>query len=85
MTKQCYVQDPTGLAKWVGWNAMYTGKHEDPDYVCKEGEAEILLFTHGKYSHFVVGNGSGVVTYDPWGVSICATEGELKSKRIFKL
>ena len=89
MTSNCYVQDPTGFCQWLGWDAVYTGKHEKPDYICGPNEAEILLFKHDKAGdHFVAGDGKGNVTYDPWyherGGSLCASEGVLVSKRIFK-
>lgn len=85
MTSQCYIQDPSGLLKWLGWRATYTGEHETPDYECGPNEAEILYFYHPEVGgHFVVGDGKGHVAYDPWGVSRTATAGVLKSKRIFR-
>jgi len=85
MTSQCYIQDPSGLLKWLGWGAKYGGKHETPDYRCGRDEAEILYFYHPEVGgHFVVGDGAGHVAYDPWGVSRAATAGVLKSKRIFR-
>ena len=84
MTAQCYIEKPGEFLKWMGWSAKYMGKHETPDYVCGPGEAEILYFYHPEAGgHFTVGNGAGIVTYDPWGVSRSATAGILKSKRIF--
>lgn len=85
MDANCYMIDPTGFCKWLGWDATYTGKHEPPGYVCKPGEVEILRYEHQKYgAHFVVGDGNGGVAYDPYGVSLSVKEGELKSKRIFR-
>jgi len=85
MNTNCYVQDPSGLCKWLGWNAVYTGNHESPDYKCGVNEAEILYFHHKDVGgHFVVGDGAGHVAYDPWGVSRAASQGGLKSKRIFR-
>ena len=85
MNTDCYVQDPTGFLHWLGWHATYTGVHEVPDYMCGANEVEILYFHHPDVGgHFVVGDGRGHVAYDPWGVSMAASRGDLKSKRIFR-
>jgi len=48
------------------------------------GILEVLYFEHPDVGgHFVAGDGSEHVTYDPWGVSVAATEGTLVSKRVF--
>ena len=88
MTMQCYMQDPSGFCKWLGWNATYTDRHEKPTYLCKDNEAEVLCF-EGKYgAHFVSGDGKGHVAYDPYytdsGGSASVRFGELVSKRVFR-
>ncbi len=86
MNSSCFIDSPAGILRSAGLNAEYTGVHESPVYVCDAGEFEALYFEHPKSGgHFTAGDGNGNVTYDPWGVSISATEGELVSKRIFRL
>ena len=85
MGQNCYMTDPTGFCKWLGWDARYTGSHVPVSYVCQQNEAEILRFQHPKFgSHFVVGDGNGWVAYDPYGESLSVAEGVLKDKRIFR-
>lgn len=86
MNSSCFVSNPSGILQSAGLDAEYTGVHEAPIYVCGPREFEILYFKHPKSGgHFTAGDGNGNVSYDPWGVSISATEGELISKRIFRL
>lgn len=88
MGANCFVYNPDGIFRLAGLRVRYTQHHEAPTRVCADNEIEILRFKHADfpgYSHFVVGNGIGFVTHDPWGVSIAATEGALKDKRIFRL
>lgn len=54
------------------------------DYVCKPGEYEKLQFGMGSFDHYVVGDGSGKVSWDPEGDLIARTPlAKLKGKRIF--
>lgn len=85
MTANCFIRHPDTILRGLGLKATYTNRHESPDYQCADSEIEILYFRHPEYrGHFVCGDGRGNVTYDPWGVSIAATEGKLVSKRIFR-
>lgn len=85
MEVNCFIHSPGDILRSMGLKADYTGKHERPDYPCKANEIEILYFKGPAGGHFVCGDGRGHVTYDPWGVSRAVTEGELVSKRIFRL
>ncbi|ADK81123.1 DUF261 family protein [Sediminispirochaeta smaragdinae] len=84
-----YVADPTGIFRLFGLNVRYLGK-KDADYICQPNEIEILLWrrwnekTRKYIYHFTLGNGRGMTVYDPWApFSKTASEGELRSKRIF--
>jgi hypothetical protein len=61
---------------------------ESANYVATKGEHEILYFeredTLQTWGHFVVGDGLGVVCYDPYGDSMTVKKGKLTSKRIFR-
>lgn len=85
MDASCFIKDPAGILRGLGLNARYTGQHEPPDRVCGPDEVEVLYFKSPAGGHFVAGDGNGNVAYDPWGVSRAVTEGELVSKRIFRL
>lgn len=84
MKKDCWIMRPEKMFEYFGIDVTYLGKKES-DYICNDDEFEILLFRYLDMYHFVCGNGFGDVTYDPWGVSLCATKGELRSKRVFRL
>jgi hypothetical protein len=85
MDANCFIKNPGAILQDMKFYAAYTGRHEPPTYQCAKNECEILRFEHpDSFGHFVVGDGSGNVAYDPWGVSRAATEGELYSKRIFR-
>lgn len=85
MQSNCFIRDPGAILRALGLKADYTDKHEPPEYPCKANEIEILYFKGPEGGHFVCGDGRGHVTYDPWGVSRAVSEGELVSKRIFRL
>jgi len=85
MNEQAYILNPEAILNWCGVNCTYTNTHETPDRICDDREFEILYWRHPETGgHFTAGNGKGIVTYDPWGVSKAATEGALMSKRIFR-
>lgn len=82
----CLVVDAAGLLSMmtgVQWKKTY----QTPDYRPKEGELEILRFERktgaGTLRHYVVGDGRGLVVYDPLGDSKTVRSGKLESKRIF--
>lgn len=77
--RDCYIRSWAALAHHVGFHGA-SARFEGADYICQPGEIEILRFQ----GHFTAGNGSGVVTYDPWGRSKAATK-PLKDKRIITI
>lgn len=84
LTEDAFVNSPQQILNWGGVDCVYTDQHEPPDRVCADNEFEILYWKHPQSGgHFTAGNGFGICTYDPWGVSKSATEGTLVSKRIF--
>jgi hypothetical protein len=55
---------------------------------CEDREFEILVFHRdgASFSHYVSGNGRGVVIYDPWfGGSLSVKKGRLVGKRIYRI
>lgn len=92
MTETCFIQNPTAILGWAGIKAQMVfvdGTHRvRPDYECLPNEYEILCFSRegaAPRTHFVVGDGSGHVAYDPYGESLAVKEGELVSKRVFRV
>ena len=80
-----YIINPEMILKKMGFSAEYVGKFP-AGYNTKPNQAEILLFRNGEIDHFVVGDGKGHVSYDPWAPhSQTATYGELIGKRIFNI
>jgi hypothetical protein len=84
-----YVMDPEKLFYLFGIDVMLRGK-ENPDYQCLPDEIELLLWRrfNGEKNiyHFTFGDGRGKTVYDPWApFSLTAREGELRSKRIFRI
>ena len=92
MGEDCYIKSPVDIFRYLGLN-VDDFRREGADYACKPGEFEILCFerTYMKegrpvtYTHFTCGNGTGVVTYDPSGVSNAVRYGTLRDKRVFEL
>ena len=81
---QCTILNPQAIFGYLGMDVTYTNRHEEPWKNCRENEIEILKFSSTHGDHFVVGDGSGHVAYDPWGSSRAVRQGELESKRIFR-
>ena len=63
----------------------FSVEKQSTDYVTNETDYEILVFQNGNYTHFVLGNGSGGVKYDPLGNSNTVRNGAIVGKRIFSL
>lgn len=61
------------------------GVKMEPTYKPFPNELEIICYSMPKYSHFVVGDGTGGIAYDPYGGSPAVTKGKLDSKRIFRI
>jgi len=87
MREDCYVLDPAALLRMLT-GVAWTVTKEQSDYMATKGEQEILYFerndTMQTVGHFVVGDGMGVVSYDPYGDSLTVKKGKLHSKRIFR-
>ncbi len=88
---ECFVQNPQGLCdyfinagkiQYKGWQAS--------NYKCTEHEMEQLVFHWEEkgYTHFVAGDGTGKVAYDPINYgnqgSNTVKYGYLESKRIYQ-
>jgi len=92
MERDCYVKHPVEIFNYLGFQ-MRSIRVEGADYICDSDEIEILKFERSyelrgeviTYGHFVCGNGCGVVTYDPSGISNAVRFGYLESKRIFSV
>jgi hypothetical protein len=84
MHGDCYILHPDKILELFGLQATYLGKMNRP---CADNEFELLHWYYAKnnWHHFTGGDGEGHTSYDPWGVSITATLGVLKSKRLFRL
>jgi len=87
MGEDCYVTDPAALMQLmtsVKWAVYKEGKSYQP----LTGDVEILRFerveTSKTWAHFVLGDGTGAVAYDPYGDSKTVRSGGLVSKRIFR-
>jgi len=83
-----YVTDPAGIFNVFGLDVKYLGKYP-PGYKCQPGELEILLWRkierEKRIYHFTAGGKSRTI-YDPWApYSVTASEGDLRSKRIFRI
>ena len=84
LEENCYVRDPEGIFKLAGLTVQYTNRHEKAGRKARRDEIEILYYRWDSFGHFVAG-ASGVVSYDPLGVSNAVKLGALRSKRVFKL
>ncbi|MBL8965402.1 MAG: DUF261 family protein [Spirochaetaceae bacterium] len=81
MREDCYILDGGAILETYLPGA-WAVTHESADYKPKPGELEILRYDLAGASHFVVGDGSGRVAFDPYGDSRTVREGRLVSKRI---
>ncbi len=85
--EDCYVKAP-GTVLSLAAGGVWSVRHESATYIPQSGELEILRFerkTPDKtYAHFVTGDGSGAVAYDPLDHSLTVAQGALVSKRIAK-
>lgn len=89
MEEDCFIKKPGEIIAFVsGKEIEYLGWN-DAGYQCVGDEFEILRFQHPDYgAHFVAGDGSGLVTYDPYqtkyGGSATVRYGSLVNKRVFR-
>jgi len=92
ISSQCLVLKPTDIFASMGLRVRWDGIWHPPERHCKPTEMEILRFLYsGEYNgrwvewiHFVVGDGASHIAFDPWGVSLTASQGQLTDKRIFE-
>jgi hypothetical protein len=80
--EDCYVDYPERILEMIaggGWSV----EKRPADVPTAPGELEILRYDNAGASHFVVGDGSGGIAFDPYGDSRTVREGKLASKRIF--
>lgn len=74
--------DPASVLGYMtGLN--FTVRKDSEQYLPRQNEYEILQFVNGSYTHFVLGDGKGYVSYDPLGNSRTVAQGKCMSKRIF--
>ena len=83
MDEECYVKDPVHILRDLGVDVSSVRK-VPPDHEVPPGGFVIAKYVLPEmgWAHFVAWQ-DNVVTYDPWGVSRTATEGELESLRLF--
>lgn len=74
--------DPAAVLSAMA-GGMWTVRKETADYIPRDGEVEVLVFQNGTYTHFVLGDGTGGVLYDPLGNSNTVAHGRIIGKRIF--
>lgn len=74
--------DPAAVLSAMA-GGMWTVRKETADYIPRDGEVEVLVFQNGAYTHFVLGDGTGGVLYDPLGNSNTVAHGRIIGKRIF--
>ena len=84
--QDCFVVRPHSILSdfsGVKWGMKKTVA----EYTCAPEELEILRYERqdvgALVGHFVVGDGKGGVSYDPYGDSRTVREGKLISKRVF--
>ena len=84
--QNCFVVNPDMILTQltgISWEMKKTVA----EYTPGPDELEVLRFERQEVgsliSHFVVGDGKGMVSYDPYGDSRTVREGKLVSKRIF--
>ena len=84
----CFIVDPGGIMQLL-YGGRWTWRKEAANYAVTDGEFEVLRFERPTpgfvYSHFVLGDGTGHVKYDPLGDSKTVAGGTLISKRILKM
>lgn len=86
MRPNCFVQNPAAILSYYT-SGEWTVRHEDITYFPRDNEREVLRFENTTVpmktmAHFVLGNGFGVVHFDPSG--IINKDWVLVSKRIFR-
>jgi len=73
---------PDQIMQSMGSRYRFKAK-TDATYQCKPDEAEILMFTKPGHTHFVLGDGTGKIAFDPL-TDHDMTPYKLTEKRIYK-
>ncbi len=85
MDVETTILDPSGVLEDFSGLLEFVGK-KPASYTPGPMEYEILRFVRPDgYVHFVVGDGTGQVEWDPWENSRTVREGKIESKRIFRV
>lgn len=96
MEPKAYMVEWGGVFELLGLKVDYLG-HKGRNYECADDEIELVKWTLSvphegiNWTHFVVGDGQGRTTFDPWGAtqgyrtSRTVAEGVRDSKRVFRL
>lgn len=92
LTDGCTVLDPVALFTLAGVRVHSVAK-SDPVVPCPADGIEILVYRreantpagaqNASHTHFVAGDGSGGIRFDPLGKSLTVKYGSLQGKRIF--
>ena len=77
------IQDATAVAKMLGLNVKYDGKHHDASEAIPANVAVVIGQYWWRGGHFVLLNKSKKVTFDSYGKSNTVKNGYLKSMRWF--
>lgn len=85
--EECFVEN-AGAIMTAYAGGRWTARHDVMEYVPTGTELEIIRYewkkTMATLSHFVVGDGSGCLGWDPYGNSETVRNGVPVSKRIFR-
>lgn len=85
MDAECYINEPDRIFGYMGLDVYYYDRHDPPYIMCQHDEIEILRFQYANWRHFVAGDGTSHIAYDPYGTSKAVRFGQLIDKRIFKI
>lgn len=89
MRNDFLIKNYNRIYNWLDLSVEYADVHSPPGYQCNQDEFEHLYFERKwkgeTIGHFVAGDGHGVVTYDPYGISNTVQYGKLMSKRIMRI
>lgn len=87
MDRDCYILEPGHIMAHYTRTPWSVTK-EKMDYELRQGELEIIRYEWKEpmntRAHFVVGDCSGGLAWDPYGTSETVANGEPVSKRIFR-
>lgn len=89
---QCSMNNPDDIVTQFELKFAKGCRFEGIDYICQDGEQELLQFTRPRdddptksWWHWVAGDGKGNVAYDPEGYSLTVARGSMSRKKIFTI